>query len=80
MPATSAKCTIWAAEKRDIGCKLRNVCTPLDYWFGTRLASPRAPEKALQPLSTTPVAPVKFTFLDFQVTRFHDGRDGVADA
>jgi hypothetical protein len=76
----AAKCTIWAVEKRDLVGKLRNVCTPLDYWFGARLASLRAPEKALQPLSTTPVAPVTFTFLDFQVTRFQDGRDGVADA
>jgi glycerophosphoryl diester phosphodiesterase len=27
-----------------------------------------------------PVVPVKFTFRDFEVTRFHDGRDGVEEA
>jgi hypothetical protein len=32
------------------------------------------------PHSYHPVVPVKFTFRDFEVTRFHDGRDGVADA
>jgi hypothetical protein len=32
------------------------------------------------PHSYHPVVPVKFTFRDFAVTRFHDGRDGVADA
>ena len=32
------------------------------------------------PHSYHPVVPVKFTFRDFAVTRFHDGRDGMADA
>ena len=32
------------------------------------------------PHSYHPVVPVKFTFRDFAVTRFHNGRDGMADA
>jgi glycerophosphoryl diester phosphodiesterase len=32
------------------------------------------------PTKYHPVVPVSFTFRDFEVTRFHDGRDGVADA
>ena len=37
-------------------------------------------ERDDDPHAYHPVVPVKFSFRDFEVTRFHDGRDGVADA